>query len=635
MPGTSIASRLWCGLKQSAPFAAALWCIGVVGLIGAKTGSPSDPRPKNRPVAVAAGDYVSSDTCRSCHPGNYASWHASFHRTMTQVPDRTNFLPPIDGGIELTLEGRVYRLEREAGSYLVQRRAADATAFEPAREIVLLTGSHHQQNFWLATNAGRSLEAFPFGWLIEEKRWAPVGDTFLAPPETLASRAVAAGAWNGSCINCHTTAGQPRQEGSVQFDSNVAEFGISCEACHAEGKTHIEQNRNPLTRYLAHLSGRADPSIANPARMKGPAAALACGQCHSIWAFNSAVAQEKWNQQGPAFRPGQSELPERFVAQSATRDHAAEKQRVLAGNPHFFSDSYWGDGMVRVTGREFNGVQLSPCFKGGAFSCLSCHEMHPKKTDRATLQTWAASQMKSEAQSDQACLQCHAKIGASISSHTHHSTESVGSRCYDCHMPHSSFGLLQAVRSHQVSSPSVAESIRWGRPNACNLCHLDRSLAWTAEKLSAWYQQPPIELERDDHEIAAGAKWLLKGDAGQRATVAWSMGWAPAQKAAGREWFAPYLAVLLNDPYAAVRFAAWKSLRTLPGFEQFSYDYTAPDAETFEAGTRALQQSIELTKANPQNFPSATLLDSTGRFDPILYERLLNERDNRRVYLVE
>jgi hypothetical protein len=28
---------------------------------------------------------VTSNACRACHPGNYASWHTSFHRTMTQV----------------------------------------------------------------------------------------------------------------------------------------------------------------------------------------------------------------------------------------------------------------------------------------------------------------------------------------------------------------------------------------------------------------------------------------------------------------------------------------------------------------------------------------------------------------------
>ena len=71
-----------------------------------------------------------------------------------------------------------------------------------------------------------------------------------------------------------------------------------------------------------------------------------------------------------------------------------------------------------------------------------------------------------------------------------------GSRCYNCHMPHTTFGLLRAMRSHQVSSPNVRESLDYGRPNACNLCHLDETLSWTADKLHAWYQQPVPELSR-------------------------------------------------------------------------------------------------------------------------------------------
>jgi len=38
-----------------------------------------------RPIQVTSDAYVSSDTCRACHPAEYASWRASYHRTMTQV----------------------------------------------------------------------------------------------------------------------------------------------------------------------------------------------------------------------------------------------------------------------------------------------------------------------------------------------------------------------------------------------------------------------------------------------------------------------------------------------------------------------------------------------------------------------
>ena len=39
----------------------------------------------NRPIQVTGDGYVSSETCQACHPTEYASWHGSFHRTMTQV----------------------------------------------------------------------------------------------------------------------------------------------------------------------------------------------------------------------------------------------------------------------------------------------------------------------------------------------------------------------------------------------------------------------------------------------------------------------------------------------------------------------------------------------------------------------
>jgi hypothetical protein len=613
---------------------ASTWSLALVSVTYWKNHDVRSPAI-DRPLALAEDGYVGSAACRACHPGNYASWHASFHRTMTQPATPANVIPSIDH-LELTLDRTVYHVERRGDVFTVRQRAVDAPVAElgEAREIVLLTGSHHQQNFWLVTGAARTLEPFPFAWLVAEKTWVPVGDSFLAPPELHDARG-GAGAWNNGCLHCHATHGRSRGRSDGTFDSRVAEFGIACEACHGEGREHIARHHNPIRRYLAHLHSTPDPTIANPARMSGPASALACGQCHSIWAFDCADAEMAANRNGAKFRPGTTSLVDRFVAQPFTADHAASKQKLRDANPYFFEDSYWPDGMVRVTGREYNGVELSPCFKGGAFSCLSCHEMHPAQTDRDSLQTWAVSQMRSVTRGDHACVQCHQKIGANISAHTHHAADSPGSRCYDCHMPHTGFGLLRAVRSHQVSSPSVSETLHAGRPNACNLCHLDQPLAWTAERLHAWYDHALPALSSDDRNVAAGAKWLLKGDAGQRALVAWSMGWAPAQKASGRDWLAPYLAITLNDPYAAVRYVAWKSLQTLSGFEAFPFTYTADDATTFDAANRAYQHSLELRRGKTDAFASPLLLDPSGRFHADVYQRLLDERDNRRIYLVE
>ena len=68
--------------------------------------------------------------------------------------------------------------------------------------------------------------------------------------------------------------------------------------------------------------------------------------------------------------------------------------------------------------------------------------------------------------------------------------------------------------------------------------------------------------------MAASVLWLLNGDAGQRAIVAQSMGWAPAQQASGTGWLAPYLALMQQDAYDAVRYIAARSLATLPPFRR-------------------------------------------------------------------
>src|SRR5712691_1096111 len=70
------------------------------------------PPATNRPVVAQEANYVTSNSCRACHPGNYASWHASFHRTMTQVATPATLIPEA-AKVELSFAGKQYRLERK------------------------------------------------------------------------------------------------------------------------------------------------------------------------------------------------------------------------------------------------------------------------------------------------------------------------------------------------------------------------------------------------------------------------------------------------------------------------------------------------------------------------------------------
>jgi len=199
-------------------------------------------------------------------------------------------------------------------------------------------------------------------------------------------------------------------------------------------------------------------------------------------------------------------------------------------------------------------------------------------------------------------------------------------------MPRTSYGLLKAIRSHKITSPTAHESMQTGRPNACNLCHLDQSLAWTGEKLSQWYGQPAPAAGMET--TAAAVVWLLSGDAGQRPLIAWHMGWGPAQEASGRDWLAPYLAELLNDPYSVVRFIAQRSLKRLPGFENFAADYIGPPALR-EADRGRARRIWEDQMRGATNARPSVLLKRGGILDEDKFSALLRNRNHRSLELLE
>ena len=198
-------------------------------------------------------------------------------------------------------------------------------------------------------------------------------------------------------------------------------------------------------------------------------------------------------------------------------------------------------------------------------------------------------------------------------------------------MPYTTYGLLKAIRSHQIESPSVATSLRTGRPNACNQCHLDKTLAWTAQNLADWYGNDLAELSPAEQTIAASVLWLLRGDAGQRALMAWSFGWDDALEISGSDWVAPYLAQLLQDPYVAVRFIAERSLRSLDGYGDLCYDFLG-DARHIESAHKQVLEKWMATGARPAE---AALIDQSGALMQEKFENLLRSRDDRPLTLVE
>ncbi len=590
-------------------------------------GAPVQER--DRPIQVLGNGYVSSDQCRTCHQQNHASWHASYHRTMTQVATPEALAVPIDQ-VELELHGQSYHLRREGNRLWAEM--PHPTEGRVEKRIVLTTGSHHFQMYWFSSGKSRKLELFPFVYSIEERRWIPEKSTFLMPPSQQVS--TQPGRWNQACLQCHVTLGRPRVVTQDSMDTQVAEFGIACEACHGPGERHVEIMSRPGS-LEAYRSGKLKLDIVNPEKLSHRRSSQVCGQCHSVFTFQDQKELVHWVNHGFSYRPGEDLTDSRFLIRYHQSREAPQMKTYLKAQPRFLESVFWSDGMVRTAGREYSGLLESGCYQKGQMSCLSCHRLHKTREDPRSLRSWANDQLQPGMDTNQACLQCHPSFQAVLENHTHHRPGSSGSECYNCHMPPTAYALLKAIRSHQISSPTVTTSLKTGRPNACNQCHLDKPLLWTAEYLQKWYGIPKPKLSKEEKTFAASVLWTLKGDAGQRALMAWSLGWEPARAASGSVWMAPFLAQLLEDPYDAVRFIAYRSLRSLPEFQDFQYDFVDSPGRRAVAHRTALETWRRAGHKHRSANGSAVLFDTRGNLRRDLFDRLLSQRNDYPLGLAE
>ena len=245
-------------------------------------------------------------------------------------------------------------------------------------------------------------------------------------------------------------------------------------------------------------------------------------------------------------------------------------------------------------------------------------------------------QLTSEMRGDRACVQCHTEFtGSRLTRHTHHTAGSSGSRCYNCHMPHTSYALLGAIRSHRVDSPKVVSIRGGGRPNACNLCHLDRSAGWTSERMVEWYGHEPAELVEVEQTVASWVLLVLQGDPVQRAVATWHAGWQPARDASGTDWLVPHLAEQLDDVYSVNRWLAWQALKSDPDRHKLEFDFVGPRPGRETVWMRLRREWASGSGGLDPDLARRTVLVPGEGLDRKRTEKLLLERDYRDVTVPE
>lgn len=600
----------------------------------AQSGAANEPLENDLPHLARESGYVSSNECKSCHLDQYNSWHKTYHRTMTQVAIPGNVVGAFDGSTVMS-DQLPYRVFEENGRYFAEMPNPEEMMYivqggkpgklqdvpRVTRPVTLTTGSHHYQTYWVAGSDlyGRLQQTLPLIYLIKDKRWIPRDAAFMMPPNSgpLITQ------WNDHCIKCHSTGGNPGLQTDTRsgwFDTRVGELGIACEACHGPGEEHVKFRQNPDPNQ------EDDSPVVNPMKLDHKRSSQVCGQCHGV--FIHGEAGMKYAKEGVQYRPGDELHDFRYYIFYPQDDSPQEEWDNLKRNPSFFRERWWDDGTMLAGGREYNAIHVTGCYKNGELSCLNCHSMHHSDPN---------DMLKENMDTSQACTQCHneAEYTTELSKHTHHKMDSDGSNCLNCHMPHTTYALFSAIRNHQIQSPDISRSVKHGTPNACNLCHLDQTLAWAQDNMEEWYGHKPSPLTQEQKETAASVLWLLKGHAAQRVIAAWHMGWEPALQASGSDWQAPLQARLLEDPYGVVRYVAAENLKRLPGMDVIDYDFLA-DSHGLTINVQNAIALWESQKPIPlSQYGKQILVDENGIIMEDAVQKLLSERDNRPVTIKE
>jgi tetratricopeptide (TPR) repeat protein len=169
-------------------------------------------------------------------------------------------------------------------------------------------------------------------------------------------------------------------------------------------------------------------------------------------------------------------------------------------------------------------------------------------------------------------MQCHAKKYESFE-HTRHEGTLNQVNCVSCHMPGKLYMGNDLRHDHSFRVPRPDLSVKYGTPNACNMCHTDKKAQWASDAVVKWFGP-----ERKYHfadDLIPGSKADAASETHLQRLMADTS--VPAiVKATAADYLRniPTLTALnalikaLKDPDAQVRYRALRSLPSFP-YEQW------------------------------------------------------------------
>lgn len=492
-------------------------------------------------------NYIDSSKCLACHKGHYDSWHRTYHRTMTQ-----NASPEAvqgDFGTNNTLEyaGVKARMEKRTDGFYATFTYADGTVEN--NKIVRTVGSRRMQQYLI--KEGDHYTRLPVAYDLFNRRWMNLnGSFFQADGGDFSDHRTT---WDNNCVFCHNVKAQPNfnfETRSFERETEVAELGIACGACHGQTAQHIDYESSLLPRFMR--GAPPSPTVVNPEKLSAERLTMMCGHCHGQRVPEPLERLRTILGTGDPYNSGED-----------LSTYYRPVQRDTTLGTYSFANRFWNNGSPRLTAFEYQGLARSACFlrakPENKISCISCHSMHdgdPKGMIQPVNRT------------NGACLKCHGefKDNGALAQHTGHVATSTGSSCYSCHMPPVVYGVMSFHPTHDISIPNPELTATQAVPNACSVCHVDRSVNWAiTESKRLWPGRfAGAQLSTDPmFNEAEGPRMLFAGDALTRALAANAMGGdSPVRH--DPNWAGPFLLEsTITDNYPIVRYFAANGLSFL------------------------------------------------------------------------
>lgn len=406
--------------------------------------------------------YAGSQSCRECHPGQFAKWKASHHGLAERKPDAklddAAFVP----AKTFTHGSQSTTVSKQDADYILTALGFGNKVAPYKVERVI---GHDPLRQFLVDGGNGRLQAMEACFDPRQGDWFNVYGSEDRKPGEWGHWTGRGMVWNQMCATCHNTRLRKNYDAATDsYKTTMAEMSVSCESCHGPMKSHNEWQK-------ANRGVKGDPTITKWSRDQH---IENCAGCHA--------------------RRG--EITGDFVPGESFWDHY---HLTITDQ----SDTYFPDGQIRDENYEFSSFLSSRMHNAGV-RCMDCHDMHSMKTILP---------------GNQLCMRCHTQGGFPNApvilpeAHSFHQTASTGNQCVNCHMPQTVYMQRHPRHDHGFTIPDPLLTKQFNVPNACNKCHTDKTTDWALEATQKWWGDKMNRKTRTRATLIAKAR---QGDAEAR-----------------------------------------------------------------------------------------------------------------------